>query len=93
MDKTEARLVLEEFLRDLMHKSYEELQKFISNPICLERQGKSGTVYQIEYEAVWDYEPGGDLRIIASIDDGGFLRALRPVTAGFLVAPSGETID
>ncbi len=91
MDKTEARLVLEEFLKDLRQKSYEELQNFISNPVCFERQGKSGTVYQIEYEAVWDYEPGGDLRIIASIDDGGFLSAMLPVTSDFLIKKGQKT--
>jgi len=92
MDKTEARLVLEEFLQELRQKSYEELQTFISNPVCFERRGHSGAVYQIEYEAVWDSKPGQTLRIIAAIDDGGFLSALRPLTSGFLVTPSGETI-
>jgi hypothetical protein len=93
MDKTEARLVLEEFLRELQQKSYEELQSFISNPVCLERRGPSGVVYQIEYEALWDKEPHQVLRIIAAIDDGGFLSALMPVTAGFLVTPSGEIVE
>jgi hypothetical protein len=33
------------------------------------------------------------LRIIAAIDDGGFLSALMPVSAGFLVTPSGEIVE
>ena len=93
MDKTEARAVLEEFLRELKTRSYLELQEFISNPECLERVGPSGTVYQIEYESVWDFEPGGDLRLIASIDDGGLLSAMLPVSSGFLISPQGEVID
>ena len=93
MDKVEARLLLEEFLHELKTRSYLELQDFISNPECLERVGPSGAVYQIEYEAVWDFEPGGDLRIIASIDDGRVLSAMLPVSSGFLISPLGEVID
>jgi hypothetical protein len=93
VDKVEAKLLLEEFLQELKTRSYLELQELISNPICLERQGPSGTVYQIEYEAVWDFEPGGDLRLIASIDDGGLLSAMLPVSSGFLISPLGEVID
>jgi hypothetical protein len=85
MNKVEARELLAEFLVDLKNRSWEELRELIANPVCLEKTGKSGTVYQIEYEAVWDTEPGRDLRIIASIDDGGFLSALKLVTSGFLL--------
>ncbi len=87
VDKVEARALLEEFLQELKALSYLELQEFISNPVCIERTGASGAVYQIEYEAVWDAEPGGDLRIIASIDDGGLLSAMMPLTSGFIIAP------
>lgn len=93
MDRLEARLLLEEFLQELKACPHRELQGLIRNPLCLERQGPSGTVYQMEYEALWDIEPGGDLRIIASIDDGRFLSALMPVSSGFLVSPQGELID
>ncbi|MDI6812193.1 MAG: hypothetical protein QME75_13555 [Deltaproteobacteria bacterium] len=87
MDKAEAGVLLEEFLQELKARSYRELQEFIRNPVCFERTGPSGAVYQIEYEAVWDAEPGGDLRIIASIDDGGLLSAMMPVSSGFIVTP------
>ncbi len=93
MDKVEARQLLEEFLQELKARSFLELQEFLSNPVCIEKQGKSGAVYQIEYEAVWDFEPGGDLRIIASIDDGGLLSAMMPVSSGFLISPQGTVID
>jgi hypothetical protein len=93
MNKVEATDLLDKFLEELKSRSREELLGLISNPVCIEKMGQSGTVYQIEYEAVWDSEPGRDLRIIASIDDGGFLSALVPVTSGFLVSPSGETVD
>ena len=93
MNRAEARDLLEEFLTDLKDRYWEELLGLLGNPVCLEKMGKSGTVYQIEYAAVWDSEPGKDLRIIASIDNGGFMSALMPVTSGFLLTAPGETID
>ena len=93
MDKVEARGLLEEFLDDLKNRSREELLGLISNPVCIEKTGKSGTLYQIEYEALWDSEPGRDLRIIASIDDGRFLSALKPLSADFLVSAQGKVIE
>jgi hypothetical protein len=93
VNKVEARNLLEGFLEELKNRSREELLGLISNPVCIERTGKSGTVYQIEYEAWWDFEPGGDLRIIASIDDGGLLSALKPLTADFLVSSQGRSLN
>ena len=85
MNKAEAKGLLEEFLGELKERPRQELLGLLSNPGCFEKTGKSGTVYQIEYAAVWDSEPGKDLRIIASIDAGGLLSALMPVTSGFLL--------
>jgi hypothetical protein len=92
VDKAEARALLDEFLQELKARSYRELQGFISNPVCFERVGPSGVAYQIEYEAVWDAQPGGVLRIIASIDDGGLLSAMMPVSSGFLITQEGKVI-
>jgi hypothetical protein len=93
MDKAEARQLLEEFLQELKTRSYPELQELLGNPVCIAIKGASGAEYQIEYEAVWDLEPGGDLRLIASIDDGGLLSAMLPVSSGFLITPHGEILD
>jgi hypothetical protein len=93
MDKVEARSLLEAFVDELQSHSREELLGLISQPVCLEMPGASGAVYQIEYEAFWDAEPGGDLRVMASIDDGRLLRALKPLTADFLVSPQGKVVD
>ncbi len=92
MDKVEARGLLEEFLEELQKRSREELLGLIANPVCIEKTGKSGTVYQIEYEALWDFEPSQDLRIIVSIDDGGLLSAFKPLTANFLVSSEGKVL-
>jgi hypothetical protein len=90
MDKVEARSILEAFVDELQSHSREDLLGLIANPICIEKKGQSGAVYQIEYEALWDAEPGGDLRVMASIDDGRFLSAFKPLSAGFLVSPQGK---
>jgi len=62
MDKVEARSILEGILDELKTRAREELLGLIGNPICIEKKGQSGATYQIEYEALWDAEPGGDLR-------------------------------
>jgi len=91
MDKNEARSILQELLDDLKSRAREDLLELIANPICVEKKGPSGAIYQIECEALWDAEPGGDLRVMASIDDGGFLSALKPLTADFLVVFTEES--
>lgn len=53
--------------------------------------GPSGTVYQIEIEAFWDGRPGGEIRMMGSIDDGG-LRALMPLTDDFIIRPDGTCV-
>ncbi|MBM4285632.1 MAG: hypothetical protein FJ128_10355 [Deltaproteobacteria bacterium] len=93
MDAIEAGEVLAAVLEELKQQTYRELQAFLHNPVCIERQGPSGVAYQIEYQAVWDFPGGADLRLIASIDDGGLLSALMPLTSGFLITPAGEIID
>jgi hypothetical protein len=93
VNKVEARGLLEEFLDDLKKRSREELLGLISNPVCIEKTGPSGMVYQIEYEAWWDSDPGQDLRIIASIDDGRLLSFMMPLTASFLVSSEGKVLE
>jgi len=72
VDKVEARGLLEEFLDDLKTRSRGELLGLIAKPVCLEKTGKSGTVYQIEYEAVWDSEPGRDFGSSSPSTTAGF---------------------
>ena len=93
MDKQEARDLLEVFVEDLRQKPYEELAQLIRNPDCVEVSGASGVSYQIEYEALWDNNPGGLLRVIASIDDGGLLTAMFPITISFLMNSAGQLMD
>ncbi|MGD8849791.1 MAG: hypothetical protein PVF18_08710 [Anaerolineales bacterium] len=92
MNKTEAEEVLTEELNNFQAKSFEDLKKLIESPEVIERDGASGVSYQIEIQAFWDNprEGDGDLRIIASIDDGGFLSALIPLSSDFIIDPEGN---
>lgn len=56
-----------------------------------ELTGPSGTWYQTEVQVFSDHKKGGDLRMLASIDDGG-RSAFRPMTDGFIMAPDGSFV-
>jgi hypothetical protein len=92
VDKIEARQLLEEFIDGLKRQTRDELLRYVRNPDCVTVYGVDGTWYQIEFEAVWDSVPEGDLRIIASIDDGGFFSALRPLSSSFIITREGDIV-
>ena len=45
--------------------------------------------YQIEIQITWDHKPGGDVRVLAAIDDGGW-RAFMPLSADLILTPERE---
>jgi hypothetical protein len=92
VDKVEARKLLEEFLQGLKRQTRDELLRYMRNPDCVTVHGEDGTWYQIEFESVWDSVLGGDLRIIASIDDGGFFSVLRPLSDSFIITREGDIV-
>jgi hypothetical protein len=47
--------------------------------------------YQLELVCVWDSQPRGDVRVMASIDDGG-LRAFVPLGRDFIKRPDGIVV-
>lgn len=47
--------------------------------------------WQLEVVVSWDDEPDGNVRVVASIDDGG-LRAFVPMSEDFIESPSGELV-
>ena len=75
--------------RDL---SYDELCSLIGEPKVAEQRGATGTLYQLEFDIIWDSQPGGDIRVLASIDDGGW-SAWVPMSYDFIVAPSPPTME
>lgn len=91
VEKREARSILQEFLDELRKRPYSDLAKLIGDSQQREIAGKSGTRYQVEIQAVWDDKREGNLRVLASIDDGGW-RAFVPLTDSFIIAPDGSFV-
>ena len=86
MDTSEARKILGERLGRFTGHSHSELAALVESrhlEAC-EVRGASGTSYQVEIQFFWDDRPGGTIRILGSIDDGG-IRAFFPVTDSLLV--------
>ena len=91
MDKTEARKILTEQLEQYRKRSHSELTQLIDQPETLEVMGVSGTKYGLEFEAFCDHKPGKDLRVMGSIDDGGW-RALSPLSDDFIMRNDGSFV-
>jgi hypothetical protein len=86
MNKEEAQRLLLQELEIFRRKPFQELSKLVGDPIHIERKTPSGTEYQLEIEVFWDDPriPGGNLRVMASIDDGGFFSSFTPFTLDFI---------
>ena len=52
----------------------------------------SGATHHVELEGFWDAMENRDLRVVASIDDGG-LRAFLPFTDAFTINPGGSITE
>jgi len=78
---------LEEFVAGLRSRSYHEWQGLVGEQDVSEREGSSGVMYQIEWEACWDSLAGGDIRVMVSIDDGSLARFIVPLTTSLLISP------
>ena len=92
MDNQEARTIIIQELEAYRAKEYSELAGMIdAEEIDYDKTGPSGVEYQIEIQAFWDYKKGGDVRVLGSIDDGGW-RACFPLTESFIKAPDGSFV-
>jgi hypothetical protein len=91
MDKVEARQVLAGKIAELRRWSYTDLLRFFMEPEGLEVIGPSGTIYQLEIQALWDDKRSRHLRVLASTDDGGW-RAFAPLCDDVIIAPDGSFI-
>ena len=90
MDKREAQRLLDLFVAALQSWSYQDWQKLIGETTVVERKGPSGVTYQIEWNAFWDSQAGGDIMVMVSIDDGSLARFIVPLTTSFLISPEGK---
>ena len=93
MSDEEAKGILNaEFLK-LRATGYSDLVDLLADKkVESEVTGLSGEVYHVELEAYWDDDSHSDLRVVASIDDGG-MRLLLPFTDSFTISPSGLITD
>jgi hypothetical protein len=91
MDKGEAAALLKQHLEGYRRRSYSDLVTLLGSPQTAELVGSSGIKYQVEVGVHWDGRPGGALRILGSIDDGGW-RAFRPLCDDFILAPDGRFV-
>jgi hypothetical protein len=91
LDREEALKLLSAKLDDYRKLPYTEAVARVGGEEILEVTGPSGLDYQIEIQIVWDGKPGGDVRVLGAIDDGGW-RAFLPLTSDLIVTrdASGE---
>jgi hypothetical protein len=94
MDKQEAQEILDIEINKYRSIKYADIVKLIDTPLNYEIQGKSGTMYQLEIQAFWDNprKSKQDIRVIASIDDGGFPSAFKPLSCDFIIGSDGKFI-
>ncbi len=91
MDNAEAGALLKDHLVGYRLRPYSELVKLLGKPQVAELRAATGIRYQVEVEVFWDGRPGGALRVLGSIDDGGG-RALRPLCDDFILASDGRFV-
>lgn len=92
MNNEEAIALLETELAPFREESYDQLVSRMSvGSIYFERVTPSGAKYQVEIQVLWDDRRGGNIRVMTSIDDGGW-RALVPLNRDFIKAPDGSFV-
>jgi hypothetical protein len=73
MNNQEAIHLLERELASFRDETYGDLvRRMPAGSMSYERSGASGTMYQPELQFFWDDQPAGNIRVIGSIDDGGW---------------------
>jgi hypothetical protein len=91
MDRAEAKSILAKELIEFTARPYDKLVASIKQSDMKSVVGESGANYQIEFDVFWDSKPDGNLRIMASIDDGGW-RAFFPLTDSLIIKPDGTLL-
>ncbi len=91
MDRAEAKSILAKELAEFTARPYDKLALSINHADVKNVVGDSGANYQIEFNVFWDSNPDGNLRIMASIDDGGW-RAFAPLTDSLIMKPDGTLL-
>ena len=88
MDREEALSLLNTKLDEYRKLGYDGLAARVGEEEFPEVVAPSGVRYQMEIQIVWDDKSAGDVRVLGSIDDGGW-RAFLPLCDSLLVTPEG----
>lgn len=88
MNKKEAQTILDGHLAGYAKQTYTKLVTLVEaeHIETFEVRSDSGVCYQVEVQFIWDDRPGGAVRILGNIDDGG-IRAIFPLGRSELVPP------
>jgi hypothetical protein len=93
MDNSEAIEILSRELDQYRPKSYSELAALISGkPIGKEVRTFHDADYNVEVVINWSEEPGGNIKVLAYIEDGE-MRSFIPLTKSFIKSPDNKIIE
>jgi hypothetical protein len=90
MSREIARAIIEEKLKELRKSSYGALVKLVGRVSCDDIKGQDGE-YQMETEARWDSQRGGNIRVIVAVDGPG-TSAFKPLTGSFIMSADGSFV-
>ncbi len=93
MDETEARTILRQHIDGYRSKGYRALVNLIGEVKAFQTCGASGKEYAIEIDVMWDGGPGGDVRVIGSIDDQTLRGSIAPLSEDFILSADGTFVD
>jgi hypothetical protein len=93
MENETLKLFLKEKIVELKKLPYQELCQFMDNAKT-EKYGEGDSFYQIEVSSFWDDGKGEtkNLRVVASVDNGGARAFFLPFTEDFIITPDGRFI-
>jgi|SRR5262249_618684 len=92
MNNEEAVQLLQHELSNFRSESYANLKHRIPDgSVEFERSAPSGMKYHVQIQCVWDDQPGGNVRVMGSIDDGGW-RAFLPLSRSFIKSADGSFV-
>jgi hypothetical protein len=93
MDNAEALDILSQELDLYRAKPYSELEKMVSGkPVGKEVRTYNDADYNLEIVIDWSEGPGGNIKVLAFIEDGE-MRSFIPLTKSFILSPDNEFID
>jgi hypothetical protein len=91
MNKAEASSIAEERIGRLRGLTYASLAAHVDQHPVTETVERHGVIYHLQTAYHWDSHPGGNVRVIVAVDDGG-IRAFVPFTSDFIKSPSGQFV-